>query len=216
MPEGIFIIDFDEYEGGIVSIKYPDTPDFVVPDNIVQMLQISQNFTSGVLYIRESNFNAISYGNEALQKVLVLVLSKYEDGEDFKEIIGQLDQMVMEFEDPEELKLEIKRIYELSQSVFRAREAVMLKLAQDITELKNREIDLKNGLKYLLARETTNKNRIIYFLLINGNMSIEKISSELQIESSDLQLNLEDMQAGGILELKDDSVNLLITYGNMD
>ena len=122
----------------------------------------------------------------------------------------------MEFEDPEELKLEIKRIYELSQSVFRVREAVMLKLAQDITELKNREIDLKNGLKYLLARETTNKNRIIYFLLINGNMSIEKISSELQIESSDLQLNLEDMQAGGILELKDDSVNLLITYGNMD
>ena len=216
MPEGIFIIDFDEYEGGIVSIKYPDTPDFVVPDNIVQMLQISQNFTSGGLYIRESNFNAISYGNEALQKVLVLVLSKYEDGEDFKEIIGQLDQMVMEFEDPEELKLEIKRIYELSQSVFRAREAVMLKLAQDITELKNCEIDLKNGLKYLLARETTNKNRIIYFLSINGNMSIEKISSELQIESSDLQLNLEDMQAGGILELKDDSVNLLITYGDMD
>ena len=48
MPEGIFIINFDEYEGGIVSIKYPDTPDFVVPDNIVQMLQISQNFTSGV------------------------------------------------------------------------------------------------------------------------------------------------------------------------
>ena len=29
----------------------------------------------------------------------------------------------------------------------------MLKLAQDITELKNCEIDLKNGLKYLLARD---------------------------------------------------------------
>ena len=99
----------------LLSIPIPQTS--LCPTILFKRYKSHKILLRKYVYIRESNFNAISYGNEALQKVLVLVLSKYEDGEDFKEIIGQLDQMVMEFEDPEELKLEIKRIYELSQSV---------------------------------------------------------------------------------------------------
>jgi hypothetical protein len=216
MPEGIFIIDFDEYVGGVVSIKYPDTPEFEVPDNIVQMLQISQNFTPGLLNIREADFNAISYGNEELQKVIVLVLSRYEDGDDFKEIIAQLNQTVIEFQDNKELAPELKRILELSQLVFRAREAVMLKLAQDVTELKNREIDLKNSLKYLFAREHSDKTRIIYALMINGRMTSEELSSYCNLPSSNIDLLLEEMQTDSVIEKQENNYNLLITYGDME
>jgi len=128
MPLGICIINWDVNEGGSIGLRHPESLN--VPDNIVQILQISHNFTPGVLHIRESNFNALSFGKEEHQKVIVLVLSIYEDSEDFKGIIEQLNQVVSDNPDESQLLGELKRVFELSQSVFKAREAVMMKLAQ--------------------------------------------------------------------------------------
>jgi hypothetical protein len=168
-----------------------------------------------MLNIREAEFSAISYGNEELQKVIVLVLSKYEDGEDFKEILTQLNQTVMDFQEPDELAVELKRIFELSQSVFRAREAVMLKLAQDITDMKNREIDMKNALKYLFEHEHSDKTRIIYALMINGSMNKEDLAEFLQLPEINIQLLTQDMISEGIIDQQEDFFNLLITYGEL-
>ena len=40
MPEGILIIDWDEFEGGYVSYKYPDLK---IPDNL-EVVNISKSF----------------------------------------------------------------------------------------------------------------------------------------------------------------------------
>ena len=76
MPDGILIIDWDEFEGGFVSYKYPDLE---IPDNLVQLLQISHSFNPGLITIQEEDFHAISIGIEPLQKVIVLILEKWDD-----------------------------------------------------------------------------------------------------------------------------------------
>jgi hypothetical protein len=216
MPEGIFIIDFDEFEGGVISIKYPDTEEFQIPNNVVQILQISHNFTPGFLTFKEENFSGLSYGNETLQKVIVLVLSKYEDSDDFKQIVRNIDQVVMENEDPEQLPVELERIFTLSQSVFRAREAVMMKMAQEIEALKNREVDLKNALRFLIQTDKSMVNKIFYQLMILGPSTPDELRHSLAFPESEFLNALHQLQTDKKVELQEDNkLHLLIYYPNM-
>ncbi|MHA1563059.1 MAG: hypothetical protein ACTSPA_13155, partial [Promethearchaeota archaeon] len=129
MPEGIFIIDWDEYEGGVISLKYPENLD--IPANFVQLLQISHSFNPGIMNIKEEGFNGLSLGNEELQKVTVLVLTRFEDAEDFKEILSLINDVVAKHSGDNLLE-EIERLFMTSQSVFKAREAVLNKLANEV------------------------------------------------------------------------------------
>ena len=62
MTLGILIISWDEYEGGFVSFKYPE--ELEVPDNLIQLLQISHTFNPGAITLQEKEFHALSIGNE--------------------------------------------------------------------------------------------------------------------------------------------------------
>lgn len=210
MPLGICIINWDVNEGGSIGLRHPESLN--IPDNIVQILQISHNFTPGLLHIRESNFNALSFGNEALQKVIVLVLSIYEDSEDFKGIIDQLNQVVNDNPDETQLMAEMKRVFELSQSVFKAREAVMMKLAQEIADLKNREVDLKNSLRYLFLHEKSSRLRFIFLLMLNGPMTEQDLIKELKITPVAFKRLLTTLQKEKIIEKIAEKYNLLLYF----
>jgi DNA-binding MarR family transcriptional regulator len=211
LPLGICIINWNPDEGGSIGVRHPQTLE--VPDNIVQILQISHNFTPGLLHIKESNFNALSFGNEALQKVIVLVLSIYEDSEDFKGIIEQINQVVNENpEDDNRLLEELKRVFELSQTVFKAREAVMMKLAQEIADLKNREVDLKNSLRYLFMHEKSARLRFIYILMLNGPMTETELTKELKVTAIILKRLLNTLEKEKIIEKVADKYNLLLYF----
>lgn len=215
MPEGIFIIDFDEFEGGVVTLKYPDKKEFAVPDNIVQMLQISHNFVPGLMQVREGGFSALSYGNESIHKVIVLVLNKYEDSEDFKDIITQLNEIAEKNKDGHEELLDgVKRIFELSQSVFKAREAVMLKLAQEVAELKNKEADVKNALKFLMERERSTKGKILLYLMINGPSTFQDMCEFFKIIPARMKIVLQTMKKENLVEQQGEQYNLLIFYND--
>ena len=162
MPEGIFIIDWDEFEGGVISLKYPE--DLEIPVNFVQLLQISHSFNPGVMNIKEEDFNGLSLGNEELQKVTVLILTKFEDAEDFIEILALINDVVAKHSDDDLLE-EIERLFMTSQSVFKAREAVLNKLANEVTSLKNTEIDIRQSMDWFIRHEIKSpKKKILYIL----------------------------------------------------
>ncbi len=209
MPEGIVIIDWDEFEGGVVAFKYPDIS---VPSNLVQLLQISHSFNPGLITIQETDFHAVSIGNEELQKVIVLILNKFEDANDFSEIIHTINKAVSDHSDSSKLENELTRLFGLSQSVFKAREAVLTKLANEVTSLKNHEIDIKLSLEWLLHHESSLKRRIIFALLRYGSMNSSDLMS--YIDSGDVSIGdlLNDMEKEKILENRDGTYFLLIHY----
>jgi hypothetical protein len=213
MPLGICIINWDAFEGGVVSLKYPE--DLKVPDNIVQILQISHNFNPGMMVIKEREFQAISLGNEELQKVIVLVLSKYEDAEDFKGITDMINESLIENGTEEGMKGELKRLMTASDKVFRARETVMIKLANEISELKNREIDIRTSLEWLYKNEESWKKRIIFLLMIHGKSTSDLLLEHTKLPKKEFFKYLHEMENDKMIKISEQSCELIIRF-NID
>lgn len=210
MPEGILIIDWDEFEGGYVSFKHPDIQ---IPDNLVQLLQISHSFNPGTITIQEDAFHAISIGSESLQKVIVLILSPFEDANDFTEIMAAITRVVNQnINDIEIMHQELKKIYSLSHSVFKAREAVLKKLTTEVTYHKNRELDLKRSLQWLRLQDDRLEFQVILFLLEHRGASYEEIMKELNTNISTLDEILQRLEKNKIIEKKDQNYHSLIHY----
>ena len=210
MPEGIFIIDWDEYEGGVISLKYPE--DLEIPANFVQLLQISHSFNPGVMNIKEEDFNGLSLGNEELQKVTVLILSKFEDAEDFKEILSLINEVVAKHS-KDDLLEEIERLFMTSKSVFKAREAVLNKLANEVNSLKNTEIDIRQSMDWFIRHESEfPKNKILFILLRHGDLTLEDIETYSDFSHEDLLKYIEEMEKEQLIALKKGKYKSMIHY----
>ena len=210
MPEGIFIIDWDEFEGGVISLKYPE--DLEIPENFVQLLQISHSFNPGVMNIKEEDFNGLSLGNEELQKVTVLTLTKFEDAEDFKEILSLINDVVAKHSGDNLLE-EIERLFMTSQSVFKAREAVLNKLANEVNSLKNIEIDIRQSMDWFIRHETNfPKKKILFILLRYGPLILEEIEKHSDFSHEDLLKYLEEMEKDQLISLKKEKYRSMIHY----
>ncbi len=219
MPKGLLIIDWDEFEGGVVSWKFPEEID--IPINLVQLLQISHTFSEGLLTIKEDTFHAVSIGNDILQKVIVLILSEYEDENDFYEIVHTLDSVVSDSSGEQEsdnLQNQLLRIFQMSQSVFKARDAVLNKLADEVTDLKNKEMDMRQSLEWLIKNASSLEKTVIFILLRFGPMDFEELLTFANKHNSvhtreDLQALIENLSAAEHIRLElDKKYHLLIHY----
>ena len=94
MPNGIFLIQWDEVEGGIIYLKYPESLE--IPNPVVQQITISHNFTESYIITEEKNWNSVSYYNENKEMIIVLVLSKFDDGNDYLEILEKFNREIDE------------------------------------------------------------------------------------------------------------------------
>jgi hypothetical protein len=177
--------------------------------NSIQAIQVSHSFTPGFIFIREENLNAVTYSTEQNQ-IIVLVLDSIEDGEDFRQLMLTCDEIVRSQVGEVYIKAELARIYNLSHHVFRAREAVIEKMAHEIADLKNREVDMKNSLRFLFARENNPRLRLLYYLIINGSTPISKLSIELKISENEIRYLVEDMEQNKMVEIVQGIVHLLI------
>lgn len=210
MTLGILIISWDEFEGGFVSYKYPE--ELEVPENLIQLLQISHTFNPGAITLQEREFHALSIGNEALQKVIVLILEEFEDAMDFNEIIENMSAAVSNMQEETELHTELRHLYNLSQSVFKAREAVLTKLANEVTELKNHEIDINQSLEWLIQNEDDFQKKLIFLLLRYGDLSFTEIKQYIPGIDFNFYQMLEEMEAQKYLDISDQKCRLILHY----
>jgi hypothetical protein len=142
MPHGICLITWDAIHGGAVSLSVPE--DMEVPENTVQQIQISHNFTTSYIITEESNWNSISFYNEETEIITVIKLDKYEEGQDFVQLLQEIDDQLAVTEEKNR-KHVLQDFYERSFLVFKTRDEVIRKLADEVAELKMliHEIDTK-------------------------------------------------------------------------
>jgi hypothetical protein len=194
----VCLIKWDVVQGGIIYMKYP--PDLIIPDNIVQQIQISHNFVESYITIEETNWNSISYYNEDKEIIIVLILDKFEEGSDFVVILDEFKKELELNLSEESLKEHLERIYKLSEEIIGARDEVMTKLGNDIAQLKTFEYDITKRFEKIAKSDHLKvKSKIQFLLAINDEVKYDDLQKSINTSKRWLDSVLETLAKNNII-----------------
>ena len=183
MPTGIFLIKWDEVIGGTVYMRYPETLE--IPDPIVQQITISHNFTESYIISEEKKWNSVSYYNENKEMILVLVLNRYDDGNDYippnstllEEFNRELDKEINE----EKLNIRLESLFKSSLDAFRTTESVITKLSNEVAQLRTKEYDYEVKFGVISTSDHLPvKSKILFLLAINDGLNFDEIKEKVK------------------------------------
>ena len=200
MPRGLFLISWDAYAGGTVLFMHPET--LQVHENVVQQLQISHNFIESIQFLSTGLMSTLSYFNMEKQVIIALVLNENEEPQDFYEILNGINRIITDAEnlDSPTFFNELRTIFDLSQHVFKAREQVMLNLANQIAQLKEKQAEFKARIDYLLKIETDPEKKVLYLFFNEERLTIDQIINTLNISKEKLQEILKSLEEKELIE----------------
>jgi len=192
MPTGICLIKWDEVEGGTVYMKYPD--DLEIPISIVQQLQISHNFTESYIITEERGWNSVSYYNENKEMIIVLVLTKYDDGNDYLELLEEFNKELDKEKKGENLKKRLESMFHISLDVFRTTEEVISKLSNEVAYLKTREYDFEVKFNKITNSNQLNvKSKVLFLLAINEEIRLNELKKNINTSNKWLMSVIETL-----------------------
>lgn len=169
MPNGIFLIQWDEVEGGMIYMKYPENLE--IADSAVQQITISHNFTESYIITEEKNWNSVSYYNEKKEIILVLVLSRYDDGNDYLEILEKFNKEIDKENDEQKLKQHLETMFHISLDAFRTTDEVITKLSNEVAFLKTKEYDYEVKFEKIFSLDHLSvKSKILFLLAVNDSL----------------------------------------------
>lgn len=179
MVKGVGLIEWDVVEGGSIKMKYPE--DLEIPPNIVQQIQISHNFTESYIITEEEEWNSISFYNEDKELIIVLVLEKYDDGQDYKSVLGEFNKVIEKDPKGDQLKEELERIYDFSLNVFRTRDEVISKLSNEVAHLRTMEYDYQKKFETIIQSDhLTVKSKIQFLLVIDDYLTFQELQEKIE------------------------------------
>ncbi|MFX1389029.1 MAG: hypothetical protein ACFE9Z_03085 [Promethearchaeota archaeon] len=192
MPNGIFLIQWDQVEGGIIYLKYPETLE--IPNPVVQQITISHNFTESYIITEEKNWNSVSYYNENKEIIIVLVLSKFDDGNDYLEILEKFNQEIDKFTEEEKLKENLEAMFHISLDAFRTTDEVITKLSNEVAYLKTREYDYEVKFDYITKTDHLPvKSKILFLLSIKDAVKLSDFEKVIKTSKKWLHNVLETL-----------------------
>ncbi|MEE9378190.1 MAG: hypothetical protein V3V33_09150 [Candidatus Lokiarchaeia archaeon] len=179
MPNGIFLIRWDEVEGGMIYLKYPE--DLEIPNPVVQQITISHNFTESHIITEEKNWNSVSYYNENKEIIIVLVLSQYDDGKDYIKILEKFSEEIDKETNEQKLKEHLETMFHISLDAFRTTDEVITKLSNEVAYLKTREYDFEVKFDFITkSNHLSVKSKILFLLAIKDSATIKDFEKIIQ------------------------------------
>jgi hypothetical protein len=198
MPKGIFLIKFSVIEGGTILMRYPE--DLEIPENVVQQIQISHNFTESYIISEEKDWNSISFYNEDKDLVIVLVLNKYDDGNDFIPVLEEFNREIEDHVEGKELKDALEKMYNFSLNVFRTRDEVISKLSNEVASLKTQHYDYEKKFEKIIESDyLTVKGKVQFLLTLNNSLTLEELRNEIDTSKRWLEEVLQTLEKNGII-----------------
>lgn len=187
----MFLIKWDQIEGGAIYLQYPQ--DLDIPVNIVQQIQISHNFIESYIAIKELNWNSLSYYNEKTETIIVLILDKYADSTDYMIVIEEFNKELEKNLSDEQL---LKQLEEsMNKDVFRTKDEVIVKLSNDVADLRMKEYDYERKIERLSKIEFLSvKSRILILLAMNSELSIKDLRKSIKTSKKWLESVLETLE----------------------
>ncbi|MFX1274320.1 MAG: hypothetical protein ACFFBP_02060 [Promethearchaeota archaeon] len=172
MPIGMFLVKWDQVEGGMVWLQYPKDLDISI--NAVQQIQISHNFIESYITIQEKGWNSISYYNEKEEVIIVLMLNEFDDSRDYMVCIEAFNNYLGKGLSKEELIENLDKA--LNMKVFRTTDEVITKLSNEWSNSQMRIQEIEANVKEILDIDILSvKGKIILSLVLNSELSFKEI-----------------------------------------
>ena len=173
-------------------MRFPD--DLDIPDNVVQQIQISHNFTESYIITEEKTWSSVSTYNPETEIIVVLVLEKFDDGNDFTIVLEEFNKELKKEIKEEDLERHLESLFKLSLTVFRARDAVFTKLSNEMAELKMKVFFYERRFnKALQSEQLDDKSTILYLLSMNDELNIKEISKLMGSEVETVKTIVDDL-----------------------
>ena len=106
--------------------------------------------------------------------IIVLVLSKFDDGNDYLEILEKFNQEIDKVTEEQKLKENLETMFHISLDAFRTTDEVITKLSNEVAYLKTREYDFE--VKFDIITKTNHlpvKSKILFLLAIKDSVKLE-------------------------------------------
>ena len=193
------MITFDRIVGGEIYLKFPDTLE--IPINIIQQIQISHNFSESYIITEEKSWNSVSFYNSDKEIVIVLVLDKFDEGNDYLSVLEEFNKDLYKYENESELKEQLERQFQFSLEVFRTRDEVIAKLSNEVAQLKMKVYDLEKRFERAINSEHLKvKSRILFLLSIYDELSFKEIKKQVKTSKRWLENVIENLVKNELVE----------------
>ncbi|MHA1254074.1 MAG: hypothetical protein ACTSPS_00595 [Promethearchaeota archaeon] len=193
------MITFDRIVGGEIYLKFPENLEITI--NIIQQIQISHNFSESYIITEEKNWNSVSFYNSDKEIVIVLVLDKFDEGNDYLSVLEEFNKDLYKYENESELKEQLERQFQFSLEVFRTRDEVIAKLSNEVAQLKMKVYDLEKRFERAINSEHLKvKSRILFLLSIYDELSFKEIKKQVKTSKRWLENVIENLVKNELVE----------------
>jgi len=193
------LITFDRIVGGEIYLKFPE--DLEITINIIQQIQISHNFSESYIITEEKNWNSVSFYNSDKEIVIVLVLDKFDEGNDYLSVLEEFNKDLYKYENESELKEQLESQFQFSLEVFRTRDEVIAKLSNEVAQLKMKVYDLEKRFERAINSEHLKvKSRILFLLSIYDELSFKEIKKQVKTSKRWLENVIENLVKNELVE----------------
>lgn len=193
------MITFDRIVGGEIYLKFPE--DLEITINIIQQIQISHNFSESYIITEEKTWNSVSFYNSDKEIVIVLVLDKFDEGNDYLNVLEEFNKDLYKYENENELKEQLERQFQFSLEVFRTRDEVIAKLSNEVAQLKMKVYDLEKRFEKAIKSEHLKvKSRILFLLSIYDELSFKEIKKQVKTSKRWLENVIENLVKNELVE----------------
>lgn len=193
------MITFDRIVGGEIYLKFPEILE--IPINIIQQIQISHNFSESYIITEEKNWNSVSFYNSDKEIVIVLVLDKFDEGNDYLSVLEEFNKDLYKYENENELKEQLERQFQFSLEVFRTRDEVIAKLSNEVAQLKMKVYDLEKRFEKAIKSDHLKvKSRILFLLSVYDELSFKEIKKQVKTSKRWLENVIENLVKNELVE----------------
>ena len=151
--------------------------------------------------------------NSKKEIVIVLVLDKFDEGNDYLIVLEEFNKDLDKYENEEDLKEQLERRFKFSLNVFRTRDEVIAKLSNDVADLKMRLYDLEKRIDRVLnSNQLTVKSRVLFLLATNDQLNYNDIKKQVKTSKRWLESVIESLLKDKIIAYNSANSTYYILY----
>jgi hypothetical protein len=192
-------------------LKYPENLE--IPENIIQQIQISHNFSESYIITEEKEWNSVSFYNPGKEIVIVLVLDKYDEGNDYLKVLEDFNRELNKYSDEAELKDQLERSFQVSLDAFRTRDEVIAKLSNEVAQVKMRLYDMEK--KFEAAIESDHlkvKSKILFLLAMHDDVTFTELKKHVKTSTRWLKNVLDTLIKNNIIEYDNNNDTYFLNF----